>query len=94
MVILLNNTIKINKMEKIIEKEKHKGYKIGNDILIHRNINDPESWFLTIRPLNVFGKRLCPLNSNEQEIARYINVILHKELNVLNETIEQVIPFT
>ena len=81
-------------MEKIIEKEKHKGYKIGNDILIHRNINNPESWFVTIRPLNIFSQRLCDLNSNESAIARYINIILHKELNILNLLIEQVIPFT
>ncbi len=81
-------------MEKTFNKEKHTGYEIGKHIKIHRNIHDPESWFVTIRPLSIFGESLCQKTCTESEIARYINVRLHKDLNILNDLIKEVIKFT
>jgi len=81
-------------VNKKFNKEIHEGYEIGKNILIHRHINDPESWFLTIRPLSILGELLCKKTCSESEIARYVNVRLHKDLNVLNDLIDEVIPFT
>jgi hypothetical protein len=81
-------------MKKTFKKEIHNGYEIGNYVLIHENINDPESWFLTIRPLSIFGESLCKKTCSESEIARYINVRLHKDLNTINSLIKEVVQFT
>jgi hypothetical protein len=81
-------------MEKEIKNGIIKGYEIGKAISIHANINDPESWFVTIRPLQIFSQSLCKKDCTEAEIARYINVLLHKKLNLLNELIKDVVPFT
>lgn len=81
-------------MKKTFNKEIHNGYEIGKHVLIHGNINDPESWFITIRPLSIFGESLCKKTCTEPEIARYVNVRLHKDLNVLNDLIKDVIQFT
>ena len=71
-----------------------KGYEIGKVISIHTHITDPESWFITIRPLQIFGQSLCKKDCTEAEIARYVNVLLHKKLNIVNELIQDVLPFT
>lgn len=81
-------------MTKEIKKGILVGYKIGESISIHNNINDPESWFVTIRPLHIFGDSLCKKECTESEIARYVNVLLNKRLNILNEIIKELIPFT
>lgn len=81
-------------MEKEIKKGVLVGYKIGEQISVHNNINDPESWFITIRPLQIFGDSLCKKERTEAEIARIINVLLHKKLNTLNAIIQDVLPFT
>jgi len=81
-------------MKKIITRGVHEGYEIGLGIMIHNHISDPDNWFLTIRKLEMFGVTLCSKKCTEQEIARYVNLKLHKRLNDLNELIESVIPFT
>ena len=81
-------------MKKTFKKEEHNGYEIGEHIMINGHINDPESWFLTIRPLQIFGESLCKKTCTESEIARYVNVRLHKSLNMVNSLITEVIPFT
>ena len=80
-------------MEKEFKNGKLSGYKIGKDVLIHSHINDPESWFLTIRPMEIFGKTLCSKSCTEPEIARYINLKLHEKLNVVKQIISDVVPF-
>lgn len=81
-------------MEKVYTKEVHTGYKIGEGISVHSHIHDPESWLVTIRPLEVFGKRICSKYATEEEIARYINVLLHEKLNTVTKLIKDVTPFT
>lgn len=81
-------------MEKEIKNGILKGYEIGKEISIHTHINDPESWFVTIRPLQIFSESLCKKECAEDEIARYINVLLHKKLNIVNELIRDVLPLT
>lgn len=81
-------------MKKEFKKGQHDGYKIGEHILIHSHINDPESWFLTIRPLNIFGKSLCKKTYSEPEIARYVHVEINKISNIVNKFIEEIVPFT
>jgi len=81
-------------MKKTFKKAEHTGFEIGNHILIHGNIHDPESWFLTIRPLQIFGESLCKKSCTEDEIARYINVRLRKNLFAIETLIKEVIPFT
>ena len=68
--------------------------KIGEDILIHNHISDPESWFLTIKNLNISAQRLCGKSCNHTEIARYVNVELSKKLNIVEKLISEVIPYT
>jgi len=81
-------------MEKEIKNGILKGYEIGKAISIHTHINDPESWFVTIRPLQIFSESLCKKECSEDEIARYVNVLLHKKLNIVNELIRDVLPLT
>lgn len=81
-------------MRKEFEKDKHTGYTIGKDIEIHRNINDPESWFITVRPLRIFGLRLCKLTNTEPEIARCAHLVITKDLNICEKLINEIIPFT
>lgn len=59
-------------MEKTIRKGKHDGYKIGEDVLIHKHIHYPGEWVLTIRSLKIFGVSLCSQDCTEEEIARYV----------------------
>jgi hypothetical protein len=80
-------------MEKELKNGKLSGYKIGKNVLIHSHISDPESWFLTIRPMDIFGKSLCSKSCTEQEIARYVNLQLHEKLHTVNEIVSDVVPF-
>jgi hypothetical protein len=81
-------------MKKEIKNGVLKGYEIGNSILIHSHLKDPESWFLTIRSLEIFGLRLCKKDCREQDIARYVNVLLNKKLKVVNELVEDLSKYT
>jgi hypothetical protein len=81
-------------MKKSIKNGIIKGYEIGESVSIHCHINDPESWFVTIRNLKIFAESLCKKDCTESEIARYVNVLLHKKLNIVNEIIKDIIPFT
>ena len=81
-------------MKKEFKGNELSGYKIGEYISIHSHINDPESWFLTIRPLNIFGYSLCKKTQTEAEIARYIYLELHKKLNIITALVKDVYPFT
>lgn len=67
------------------------GYEIGKYISIHAHIYDPESWFVTIRPLQIFAQSLCKKDCTESEIARYVNVLLHTKLNIINNLIKDVV---
>ena len=82
-----------------MEEEKDKkgnltGYKIGKSVSVHNNIYDPESWFVTIRPIQLFGESLCKKTCTKEEIARYVNVLLTKKRNVIDNIINDVVPFT
>lgn len=81
-------------MEKTFENNVHTGYTIGNSISVHWHISDPDSWFLTIRTLQIYGFPLCKKSCTESEIARYINVILQSQKSVLNGLIEDIIQLT
>lgn len=81
-------------MEKTYKKEIHDGYKIGKDILIHDHINDRDSWFLTCRPLRVYGEQLCSKSCSEAEIARYTNLFLIHEKSKIQYLIGLVERFT
>lgn len=81
-------------MKKTYEKEEHTGYEIGRNILIHNHIHDPESWFVTIKPIEIFSKDLCKKTCTEAALARHINVLLHSELNVIEQLIKEITPFT
>ncbi len=74
-------------MEKVFKKDIHTGYKIGEHIEVHGHIHDPESWFLTIRLLNILGKSLCKKSCTEKEIVRHIFTIMDKERIVVNTLI-------
>jgi hypothetical protein len=62
-------------MEKTYTKGTHTGYKIGNDIFI-RHIYDPESWFLTVRSIQIYANSLCKKTCSEQEIKDKIKFLL------------------
>jgi hypothetical protein len=81
-------------MKKEIKDGILKGFEIGEEITIHANIYDTENWYVTIRKLKVFCEFLCKRNCTEAEIARYVNVLLHKKIETINELIKDVIPFT
>lgn len=81
-------------LKKTYKKDKHTGYEIGKNILIHSHINNPESWFVTIRPIEIYTKGLCKKTCTEAEIARYINVLLHSEHNIIEKLIKEIMPFT
>ena len=53
------------------------GYEIENSVLIHSHISDPESWFVTIRPIQIYGEFLCLNNKrrNEQNIRKKNKII-------------------
>ena len=81
-------------MEKEIKNGIIKGYEIGKEISIHTHITDPESWFVTIIPLRVFGQSLCKKDCTEAEIVRHLHILLYERLNILNELIKDVALFT
>jgi len=81
-------------MKNKFRKEEHEGYDIGEYIQIHRHISDPENWFVTIRPLQMFGDKLCGIQCTEAEIARYLNLKLCKQSDFIKSLIKEVIPFT
>lgn len=66
----------------------------GRDIYVHEYFIDKESWYLTIRKLQIHGIYLCKKTCTNEEIARYINVRLHENLNTLNSIIKEITPFT
>ena len=80
-------------MKKTFKKEEHTGFEIEKDISIHGHINDPSSWFLTIRPLQIFSESLCGKGCNEKEIARCVNLRLRKLSNTVKELLFDVAPF-
>ena len=48
-------------------KEKE-GYRIGNDVLIHGHILDPENWLISCRKLGISAKTLCPKNYKKWQV--------------------------
>jgi len=81
-------------MKKTFRKDVHVGYEIGKDISVHNHIHNPGRWMVTIRKLDIIGVELCSKDCSEQEIASYINVVLHQHLNKINQLISEVIEFT
>lgn len=81
-------------MKQRFRKEEFEGYDIGEHIQIHGHVTDPESWFVTIRPIQMYGERLCSKKYTEAEIARYLNLKLSKQANLIESFINKVIPFT
>ena len=81
-------------MKKVFKKEVLIGYEIGENISVHWHINDPESWFLTIRPLKIFGERLCKKTSTEEEVARYIFLRLKTDCEAIQSLLNEVHPLT
>ena len=79
------NGVKNSSMKKEIKNGVFKGYEIGGSISVHGHINDPESWFITIRSLQIFGHSLCRRDCTEDEIVRCINVLLQSKLNVIKD---------
>jgi hypothetical protein len=81
-------------MKSKIEKGIIQGYEIGELISIHKHLSDPESWFVTIRPLAIFAQSLCKKDCTEQEIARCVSDILHNKFIIISQLIKDVTPFT
>lgn len=81
-------------MKKVEKDGILKGYDIGKNINIHSHIKDSGSWFLTIRYLNIHGLYLCKKDLTEVEIARNVHIVINNELNIVNELIKEVLPFT
>lgn len=87
-------------MKKVLNKhQEHVGYIIGEghfigDITVHKCLHDKDNWYITIKRFNILSRLLCKKTCTEQEIARYINVVLHEELAALNGLIKQITPFT
>lgn len=71
-------------MNRIIKNNKLTKYMIGEEIEIHKNINDPDKWFLTIRELDIFAMPLCKITSTESEIRVAIAKELDNRSNKLN----------
>ena len=80
-------------MKKTFKNSEHTGYELG-DILVHKHIHDPESWYLTIRTISIIGIRLCDIKCTEPEIARYVNLQIIKCQFVLNDLEALIQPFT
>jgi len=73
-------------MEKIFKKDGTlSGYEFDN-ISIHCHINDPDAWFITIRSLSIFGERLAPKTTSENEL---IEIAIQK-INKIQERINVV----
>lgn len=70
------------------------GYEIENSVLIHSHISDPESWFVTIRPIQIYGELLCKKTCTKEEIARYVHTLLKKKYLTIDSIIKDVLPFT
>jgi len=81
-------------MEKEIRKGIIRGYEIGKEISIHTHITDPESWFVTIRSLRIFGQSLCKKDCTEAEIVRHLHILLYEKIDILNKLIRDVALFT
>jgi hypothetical protein len=81
-------------MEKEYKRDKHTGYNIGKYISVHGHIHDPENWHITIRPLKIYGEHLCSKKCSEEEIARYVHVLINKIRRETIKLIDEVLPFT
>lgn len=60
----------------------HNGYEIGKDISIHSHITDPESWFLTIRPLEVYGRSICRKSATEEDILKVVKSVISTKIRI------------
>lgn len=70
------------------------GYRIGNDMLIHSHINDPESWFLTVRKLDIFALRICSKSVEKHVLARLAYTVLSDKADLVAQLMSEVKPFT
>jgi len=70
---------------------KHNGYTIGdkNEVEIHNNIQDPDTWYITCRPLSIFSESLCPKDLPATKVAAFafqrVKVIFYKAQELLAE---------
>lgn len=67
-------------------------YKIGNDILIHTS--DNLHWELTCETLSIYSLQLCRISMTNQEVARYVYVILNERRQLIQRLIDDVFPNT
>lgn len=56
------------------------GYKTERDeILIHGHIHYPDHWMLTIRKLEIFGRRLCVKDCDIEQIKDKVYALLDEK---------------
>ena len=77
-------------MKKEFKKGEFAGYAIGESISIHSHINDPESWFVTIRPMQIFGQILCSKERTEAEIRVVVMKLLNDKYNIVWKLMDEV----
>ena len=58
------------------DEKKFVEYKLGKHIFIHSNNLDPDSWYLTIRPLFIINESLCSKEYTEGNIINKIRDLL------------------
>lgn len=57
----------------------------NKEILVHGHIHNPDDWMITIRSLEIFGRRLCVKECNIEQIKDNIYDLLEeKEMVVEN----------
>lgn len=79
-------------MKEQYKNEKLIGYNIGKNIRIHSHIDDPKSWFLSIKGINIFGERLCDKSASKTDMSDHIYRKLNKHRYTYTQLIEEVLP--
>ena len=81
-------------------KKEYKGpkgwysYEVGEHIKIHRHISDPDSWFLTVKPLGIVTQRLCKVDLRKDEIARHAYRAIIKVKTLASDLGTDIYPYT
>lgn len=55
----------------------HKGYSFG-DVSVHNHVDDPDTWFVTVRSMGLFTERLCPKLYSEAQIVESLKLLIEK----------------
>jgi hypothetical protein len=65
-------------------------YSFGVNIKIHSNINDPDTFYLTIRDLSIFAQPICSKKYTVNEVKQEVAAFLEEKQRVISELLKEV----